>query len=135
MLNLRTEWLRGPRVLSITAAVALLLGLLLPSRGLYGIDVCVFHRTTGIPCPGCGMTRAFTALSHGHFAQAWALHPFVFPAYGIALVFLAAPLLVRCFPGLQEPEVLRKLGFLGTALATALLIFGVARMLGFYPWP
>jgi len=136
MLNvLRTEKLTTPRVLSIVAAAALLLGILLPSRGLYGIDVCAFHHLTGIPCPGCGMTRAFTALSHGHFAQAWALHPFVFPIYASALLFLAAPLWVRYFPKLRTDEGQRRLGTVGTAMGIAMLIFGVARMFRFYPWP
>ncbi len=34
----------------------------------FGFDVpilCVFRRVTGIPCPGCGMTRAFTFYMHG----------------------------------------------------------------------
>ncbi|HEU6447639.1 MAG TPA: DUF2752 domain-containing protein [Verrucomicrobiae bacterium] len=32
--------------------------------------VCMFHKTTGLNCPGCGGTRAFYALLHGHFAAA-----------------------------------------------------------------
>jgi hypothetical protein len=31
---------------------------------------CTFHQLTGLNCPGCGMTRAFYALLHGHFASA-----------------------------------------------------------------
>ena len=32
--------------------------------------VCQFHRLTGLNCPGCGMTRALSALLHGEFATA-----------------------------------------------------------------
>jgi uncharacterized protein DUF2752 len=31
---------------------------------------CVFHRATGLLCPGCGSLRALHQLLHGHFAAA-----------------------------------------------------------------
>ena len=37
----------------------------------YGFyPVCVFHQLTGLNCPGCGATRSFYALLHGHFQLA-----------------------------------------------------------------
>src|SRR5258708_2533362 len=33
--------------------------------------VCVFKSLTGLDCPGCGLTRSFCALSHGHLAKAF----------------------------------------------------------------
>ena len=38
---------------------------------------CFFHRITGYYCPGCGGTRATSALLHGHFLQSLYFHPFV----------------------------------------------------------
>jgi hypothetical protein len=32
--------------------------------------VCQFHRLTGLNCPGCGATRALSALLHGDFLTA-----------------------------------------------------------------
>jgi Protein of unknown function (DUF2752) len=32
--------------------------------------VCLFHKLTGLNCPGCGATRALFALLHGHFSRA-----------------------------------------------------------------
>jgi hypothetical protein len=48
--------------------------------------VCQFHRLTGLNCPGCGGTRAFYALLHGHFATALRDNALLMGA----LIFLAA---------------------------------------------
>ncbi|MFR7750789.1 MAG: DUF2752 domain-containing protein [Collinsella sp.] len=43
---------------------------------LYLLDIgCVFRLMTGIPCPGCGMTRAWLAALRLDFATAFAYHP------------------------------------------------------------
>lgn len=44
------------------------LGLRLP-------ETCTFLRTTGIPCPGCGLTRSCVAAVHGRFGESLAFHP------------------------------------------------------------
>ena len=46
---------------------------------------CIFHLVTDVPCPGCGMTRACLALTHGDFADAWRYHPFSFLIVGAAI--------------------------------------------------
>lgn len=67
------------------AAFALLagaqaLGLFNASRALLALPgLCLFHRVTGLDCPGCGMTRAFAALLRGDLGAAEALHPFSGP--------------------------------------------------------
>jgi hypothetical protein len=35
----------------------------------------------GIDCPACGLTRAFIAISHGDFLQAWRFNPASFLVY------------------------------------------------------
>ena len=37
--------------------------------------VCLFARTTGIDCPGCGLSRSFISLAHGDLAAAWHFNP------------------------------------------------------------
>lgn len=38
-------------------------------------SICVIYNTTGLPCPSCGMTRAFLHLAKLDFAQAFHYHP------------------------------------------------------------
>ena len=54
------------------AAVYVLAGYLL------GISLCPMVRLTGLPCPGCGMTRAAVLFFQGHWKRAWQMHPFVY---------------------------------------------------------
>ena len=43
---------------------------------LYLLDIgCIFRLMTGIPCPGCGMTRAWLAALRLDYAAAFAYHP------------------------------------------------------------
>jgi len=69
-------------VLPLTSAVFAASALWRPSE-LPGVVLCPFRALTGLPCPGCGMTRAFCAMGHGELSQAFgfnALGPFVFAA-------------------------------------------------------
>jgi hypothetical protein len=38
-------------------------------------SICLLRRLFHLPCPGCGMTRAFAALAKGDGSAALALHP------------------------------------------------------------
>lgn len=38
-------------------------------------SICVFKVYTGLPCPGCGMTRAFLSLFNGDWHQSFYWHP------------------------------------------------------------
>ncbi len=40
-----------------------------------GFLPCLFRWAAGIPCPGCGMSRAYLALCSGDFRQAFFWHP------------------------------------------------------------
>lgn len=73
---------RARFVLSLTSAVFAVSALWSPAD-LPGIVLCPFRALTGLPCPGCGMTRAFCSMGHGDLPGAFgynALAPFVFAA-------------------------------------------------------
>ncbi|MCL2664432.1 MAG: DUF2752 domain-containing protein [Defluviitaleaceae bacterium] len=45
---------------------------------LYAFIGCPIRFVTGLPCPGCGMTRAALALARLDFAGAFFMHPLIF---------------------------------------------------------
>src|SRR3954468_1502504 len=40
-----------------------------------GPILCPMALLLGMPCPGCGITRAFCFATHGHFREAFGFHP------------------------------------------------------------
>jgi hypothetical protein len=45
-----------------------------PDLPVPGVSLCMMKSLTGIPCPLCGMTRAFVSISKGDFAGAVGLN-------------------------------------------------------------
>ena len=101
--GLSTEVSRGDRVGHAVVAglialvfVASFLGvdrwrvLAIPSIGGEGATLCLLRRTTGLPCPTCGMTRSFCAMSRGEVGDAFQKHPL-----GPVLYALLAFVMVR----------------------------------------
>jgi hypothetical protein len=113
------------------ALVAVVVSFLLPPDGL-GVDLCVFHRNTGLPCPGCGLTRSLTHVAHLDVVGAFVLHPF-----GPAIWLLAVALGIGALIGERRRTLLRTwLERRGRRLKTAYLTFvygfvafGIARLL------
>jgi hypothetical protein len=52
-----------------------------------GFSLCIFKHLFGMPCGGCGMTRAFFFLGHGNIAQAIMLNPCSPVVFVIAIMF------------------------------------------------
>jgi len=50
------------------------------------VQLCLFKRLTGVPCPTCGFTRGAISLLSGHIAQAWLYNPLL---YLVLTLFLA----------------------------------------------
>lgn len=57
---------------------------------LSGIQTCPTAATLGVPCPGCGLTRATLAAAQGDFAEAFALHPLFWLISPVFIVLLLA---------------------------------------------
>ena len=81
----------------LRAGVALALGVTLASGLVLALcdgdllrhpsffPACPFHTASGLPCPGCGMTRAFLLLGQLRIGDALAAHPL---APGLLLAML-----------------------------------------------
>lgn len=88
---------------------------------------CTFQSTIGLPCPGCGLTRALLAALHGRFQEAFSLHPLFWLA---PLVILAVLILLAVAPDrLSDP----KLNRLWLGLAILFMVVYLVRMVFYFP--
>ena len=81
--------------LAVAAVTLPLFGLfILPKLNLTQSG-CVVWLLFGAYCPGCGGTRAVSALLHGHLLQSLWYHPLVLYSVVLYLVFMASWTLAR----------------------------------------
>lgn len=73
LLTTAARWSRGRQA---TVVAVLLCGAALvdPNRPL-PIDLCMWRRLTGFPCPTCGLTRAICHALRGDLGASLSLHP------------------------------------------------------------
>lgn len=112
-------------------ALLVVIGALVMPPGGIGLDLCWFHARTGLPCPGCGLTRSLASLAHLELERALSLHPFGPPLLAaLSLIALSglpgerrrAPLLAWLD---RHDAVIRRLY---TATIVAFVAFGIARL-------
>lgn len=60
-----------------------------------GLEIfpCAFKKVTGLPCPGCGMTRSCLAMVRGEWGEMWHWHPFG-PLFALFWVVVGGGLLM-----------------------------------------
>lgn len=91
---------------------------------------CPFRALTGLPCPGCGLTRSFVMLAHGDVGQAFSYNffgPIFFAVIVVAVGFAIASLVSR------RPAVLNKFrdwvaSPVGMVILGVWMAYGVARI-------
>jgi hypothetical protein len=96
MLKLSAQRL-SPKALQVRAISSILFAAPIVGAHYYGYTnqtsplFCPFRTFTGIPCPGCGMTRSFCAIATGRLEDALNYHffgIFLFVGFAIAVVHL-----------------------------------------------
>jgi hypothetical protein len=124
---LLTPWVRRAALVGFAASF------FLPGTG-FGVDLCPLHAATGLPCPGCGATRAVTLFSQGDFVTALGANPFVlvlWPGMVVLglLAFAPSAWLIRMENRLDvfEPALSRA----WRILLAAFFGFGMLRLLTF----
>lgn len=88
-------------------------------------DVCPVQILYGLPCPGCGLTRAGVLLLTGHFAAAFSMHPFIY----VWLLFLLYLAFCRYIRGCRPKGALQLL----IVIIAGMLLFYGYRMLRYFP--
>lgn len=84
---------------------------------------CVIYRFTGFTCPGCGGTRALSALFHGRVLLSFLYHPLVLYGSILYIAFMSSHTLAKIFPGFSIRGMKWKNAYL--IIAIALLIGNV----------
>ncbi len=93
-----------------------------------GPVLCPLALVFGLPCPGCGLTRALGLATHGRFAEAFQYHP-LWPALLAYFVFLWVYQMVEVVKG--EPPKLPVYRIAGSAIV-GLLGFWALRLIWFF---
>lgn len=90
------------------------------------VTTCPAVLITGLPCPGCGMTRALLRLLHFDFAGAWRIHPFVY----VILIFVIWFGIRRYIMGVKETQKVWKIA---AVIGILMIMFYIWRMLRYFP--
>jgi hypothetical protein len=116
-------------ILSISAAFVLLLSVTVSPTKLPQTVVCGFRWLTALPCPFCGLTRAFVAIGHGDLQHAWRFNPFSFPLYALAVCVALRPLYARYTPRTwQKPWTALRRPIFALLVAAGVFVHGVMRV-------
>jgi hypothetical protein len=106
------------------------LAFFLPAGG-FGVPLCSFKAYTGLPCPGCGLTRSLIDIAHGDLRGALVMNPI-----GLVLFPLFAALGLLTFtPAVKRRQIAAWIErhpwsayASGIGLAAGLLVNGIARI-------
>jgi hypothetical protein len=92
---------------------------------------CPFFRVTGVPCPGCGLSRATMLLLKGDLAGSIRFHAFA-PIFLFAIVALILSLVLPksiIQPAIARAELIERKTGLTVLILGSLILYWLARLL------
>jgi Protein of unknown function (DUF2752) len=100
-----------------------------PALSTSGPTVCPMHLITGLPCPGCGLTRSWVATAHGRISDAFSYNIFGPISFAAMFVFVVAvgTLMIRKRPAAGVTRALRHPVVI--AVVVVWVLYGVARVI------
>lgn len=89
---------------------------------------CIFHKATGLHCPGCGATRACDALIAGNLGKAFGYNPLFIVCFPFVIFFLIRSVWFGVVKN-EEFRVHERFSKYLLALAILTVAYGVVRNL------
>ena len=117
--DLTNTWFVLGIIFGLISVVAITVFIFFGDYLAYGGVECAVFKMIHIYCPGCGGTRSFNHMIHGHLIQSFLCNPFVPGTYAVYPVFMVNTLLVK---------TTKKLGFKGFPV-TVLILTGVGLLI------
>jgi hypothetical protein len=117
-------------IAAVTGAAALVAAAAYPVTAVEdGPVLCPFRLLTGLPCPGCGLTRSWVYLAHGQWSDAWSANPFGIVSM-VAVAVLVVAVAVAALRRTPLPDVGRLLSSRGLiAVGVVWIGYGVGRLM------
>ena len=83
-----------------------------------GPTICPFRLATGLPCPGCGLTRSWVYLAHGRWTDSVIAHPFGVVAAALVVALIVTVVRARA-RGDDPPELMSSFAVGGSSRSWA----------------
>lgn len=91
---------------------------------IYIPDMCILRITTGVPCPGCGLSRSLVAAMHGDLRRSFAYHRLGFLTLVYVFLQFVCRLAIFVIPKWQA-RLIRYGKFLNQGIIVLAILFGI----------
>lgn len=90
---------------------------------------CLFHKITGLYCPGCGTARGFHKLLHGDLLGAWRMNQLT-----LLMLPFAAYLIASAYRRTPDSKLSSPPTWMGWVVIAAIVAYWIVRNIPAYPF-